>query len=113
MKVIIKVWEPDKPHELHGGMPSLIILEYDKFGSPEVIGHDVPIERCIYSNGYLKVCLDKSPTRIDADPTFEAIHLLNEDMAQYYSHAYTILEKDEDKGIILWTNPNRVMAKVK
>ena len=48
MKVIISVWEAGKPHEPLDGMPVATILEYNQFDEPEVIGHDVPIERCRY-----------------------------------------------------------------
>ncbi len=106
MKVIIRVWDLDKPHELHDGMPQTTILEYDNFKAPAVVGLGIPIERCKFEYECLIVHLDEYPARIDADSIFEIIHLLNEDRAQYYPQAYTLLDKDKGKGIILWTNPN-------
>jgi hypothetical protein len=100
VKVIINVWLPDKPHDPLDGMPKDTILEYDGFKYPEVEAHGVKIERCHLDNlpcDCLKVFLDEYPARIDADPTFQTIHLLDKSGAEYYSEAYTILSKDKGK----------------
>ncbi len=114
MKVIIRVWEPEKPHDPHEGMPMTTIVEYDQFEEPEVIGHDILIERCKYDAlmKTLIVYLDKFPARVDADPHFEELHLLAAKEAQLHPEGYTLLDADRGKGIILWTNPNNVVAEV-
>lgn len=106
MKVIINVWNLDKPHELLSGMPMTTILEYDEFDEPEVVGHDILIERCKYDTLHkeLVIHLDEFPARIDADPRFKVIHLMHKDRIHFRPNAYTLL--DNGKGIILWTNPN-------
>ncbi len=109
MKVIIRVWLPDKPHELTDGMPTDTILEYDEFDEPEVIGHDILIERCRYDTLFkcLRIYLDEYPARIDADPRYKTLHILHADRASYHpDYAYTTLDSDKGKGIILWTKPN-------
>ena len=108
MKVIIRVWEPDKPHEPLDGMPMTTILEYDGFKYPEVVGHNVPIERCRFDDypDTLIVYLDEFPARIDADPRYEIIHLIHKDRVQFHPDAYTTLDSDKGRGIILWINPN-------
>ncbi len=114
MKVIIRVWEADKPHEATQGMPMTTILEYDQFDEPEVVGYDILIERCKYDT-YRKeliVYLDEFPARVDADPRMEKLRLLNTKSASWYKDAYTTLDADKGKGIILWTNPNKVEAEV-
>jgi len=114
MKVIIRVWEADKPHEPLDGMPITTILEYDKFDEPEVIGLGIPIERCQYDTLHknLIVYLDEFPARVDADPRFKAIRLMHKDRVHFNPDAYTILDADKGKGIILWTNPNKVITEV-
>ncbi len=106
MKVIIKVWEHNKKHDPLDGMPQTMILEYDKFNNPKVIGLDVPIERCVYDKFFncLEVSLDVFPARIDADPHYENINLLSEERATCHPEAYTLLDQDKGKGLILWTN---------
>ncbi len=105
MKVIIRVWEP---HESSERMSFTTILEYDGFDSPEVIGHDVLIERLRYDeyDRVLHIWLAEYPARIDADPRYRLLHILHKDTAQYYPVGYTLLEADRGKGTILWTNPN-------
>jgi len=113
MKVVIRVWLPDKPHKPHDGMPMTTILEHNQFNNPEIIGLGIPIERCKYNiiTKALEIYLDEYPARIDADLRFEILHLLHADRVQYRPEAYTILDADKGKGIILWTNPHRQMAK--
>ncbi len=108
MKVEIIVWDLDKPHDIKEGMPMTTILEYDEFKYPEIEGHGVPIERCKFDDfpACLKVYLDEYPARIDADPHFQTLHLIHKDMVEFHPDAYTILDRDKGKGIILWTNPN-------
>lgn len=108
MKVIIRVWRDDLPHEPLDGMPLETILEYDGFNEPEVQGHDIPIERCKYDTFHkqLEVYLDKMPARIDADPRWQTLHLLQAERLEFNPVAHTLLEADKGKGVILWTNPN-------
>ena len=104
MKVTIKVWDRYKPHGTLDGMPCTTILEYDKFNKPEVVGHGVPIERCVYNKIFdcLEVSLDEYPARIDADPRFESIDLLSKDRAVHFPDGYTTLDIDKGKGIVLY-----------
>ncbi len=108
MKVIIRVWELDKPHEPLDGMPMTTILEYDGFDEPEVVGHDILIERCKYDMlpKRLIIYLDEYPARIDADPRCKTLHLMHANRVRFYPEAHTTLDSDKGKGIILWTNPN-------
>ncbi len=100
MKVKIIVWNDDA-----GKMEQDTILQYDDFKYPEVIGYDVPIERCKYDSlfNYLNVYLDEYPARIDADPRYQTINLLSRERAAHYPNGHTLLDIDRGKGIILWT----------
>lgn len=114
MKVIIRVWEADKPHESLDGMPMTTILEYDGFDEPKVIGNGTLIERCTYDTFHkaLIIYLDEFPARVDADPRFKTIHLMHKDRVRFNPDAFTTLDADKGKGIILWTNPNEVIVEV-
>ncbi len=103
MKVKIIVWI-EKPND---GFGLDTITEYDGFRNPEVVGLRFPIERCTCDNidNCLKVYLAKYPARVDADPRFQIIHLLDSNSAEYYTEAYTLLDQDKGQGIILWTRP--------
>ena len=104
MKVEIRVWVKD---EATGEYSQDTITKVDHFKTPHVVGHGIPIERCAYEGSVLIVHLADYPTRIDTDPNFSIIHLLNKGCAEWHPLGYTLLKSDEGKGDILWAN-NRI-----
>ncbi len=77
----------------------------NNYEAEEVTPHGADIDRVAIEGDTFKVYLNcEHPVfRIDYDPTFRTIHLLDETSASYHKEAYTILSSDKGKGIILWT----------
>jgi len=89
MKTSIYVWEPDKPHKLQEGTPMTKLVEQDN--CCEVTGLGIEIEGVIVHSDNIWVYLNNYPERIDYDPRFHNLYLLDKQHTEINPEPYSRL----------------------